>query len=126
MALIKCHECGKEISDRAQACIHCGCPLAIITKSVKIKMPLYSSTVFIRNKKYAILDSNNNILWSGEIGKIAEFEINSPIEIKIKFLWGIGPKTIKLGVVEPGNTYQVSQDTIYGYNISEIHIVDSI
>ena len=27
MALIKCPECGKEISDKAAACIHCGCPL---------------------------------------------------------------------------------------------------
>lgn len=28
MALIKCPECGKEISDKASACIHCGYPLA--------------------------------------------------------------------------------------------------
>ena len=27
MALIKCKECGKEISDTANKCIHCGCPL---------------------------------------------------------------------------------------------------
>lgn len=27
MALIKCPECGREISDRAEACIHCGCPI---------------------------------------------------------------------------------------------------
>ena len=27
MALIKCPECGKEISNRAPACIHCGFPL---------------------------------------------------------------------------------------------------
>ena len=27
MALIKCPECGKEISDKAANCIHCGCPL---------------------------------------------------------------------------------------------------
>lgn len=27
MALIKCPECGKEISDRAKACINCGCPI---------------------------------------------------------------------------------------------------
>ncbi len=26
MALIKCIECGKEISDKAEACPHCGCP----------------------------------------------------------------------------------------------------
>lgn len=27
MALIKCSECGKEISDKAITCIHCGCPI---------------------------------------------------------------------------------------------------
>ena len=27
MALIKCEECGKEISNKAKACIHCGCPI---------------------------------------------------------------------------------------------------
>ena len=28
MALIKCEECGREISDKAAACIHCGCPIS--------------------------------------------------------------------------------------------------
>ncbi len=27
MALIKCEECGKEISDKAKQCIYCGCPI---------------------------------------------------------------------------------------------------
>lgn len=27
MALIKCSECGKEISDRASSCMNCGCPI---------------------------------------------------------------------------------------------------
>ena len=27
MALIYCRECGKQISDQAAACPHCGCPL---------------------------------------------------------------------------------------------------
>lgn len=27
MALIKCAECGKEISDTSKICIHCGCPI---------------------------------------------------------------------------------------------------
>jgi len=30
MALIKCPECGKEISEKAPACIHCGYPLDLI------------------------------------------------------------------------------------------------
>lgn len=29
MALIKCSECGKEISDKATNCPHCGCPISI-------------------------------------------------------------------------------------------------
>lgn len=32
MALIKCPECGKEISDRAPACIHCGFPLSLVNE----------------------------------------------------------------------------------------------
>lgn len=28
MALIICSECGKEISDKASACVHCGCPVS--------------------------------------------------------------------------------------------------
>lgn len=27
MALIKCEECGKEISDKAKVCVNCGCPV---------------------------------------------------------------------------------------------------
>lgn len=27
MALIKCPDCGKDISDKAPQCIHCGCPI---------------------------------------------------------------------------------------------------
>lgn len=29
MALIKCPECGKEISDKSEKCIHCGYPLMV-------------------------------------------------------------------------------------------------
>lgn len=32
MALIKCIECGKDVSDKATACPNCGCP---ITESIK-------------------------------------------------------------------------------------------
>lgn len=49
MALVKCSECGKEISDRAGACPGCGAPLAsgftpntapsahAVTKSVRVE-----------------------------------------------------------------------------------------
>ena len=34
MALIKCVDCGKDISDKAKACPHCGCPIEESTKDV--------------------------------------------------------------------------------------------
>ena len=37
MALINCHECGKEISDRAVACPHCGCPIEADNKNIEYK-----------------------------------------------------------------------------------------
>lgn len=32
MALINCPECNKEISDKAQSCPHCGCPINLNSK----------------------------------------------------------------------------------------------
>lgn len=34
MALIKCPECGKEISDKSEKCIHCGFPLKQSTNTI--------------------------------------------------------------------------------------------
>lgn len=41
MALVKCSECGKEISSKATACPYCGCPIEDTVKEgvVRIKMP---------------------------------------------------------------------------------------
>lgn len=36
MALITCSECGKQISDRASVCIHCGCPIEDTNKDNKL------------------------------------------------------------------------------------------
>lgn len=38
MALIKCPECGKKISDKASACPNCGCPVQISTIKVDDEM----------------------------------------------------------------------------------------
>ena len=36
MALIRCSECGKEISDKASACVNCGCPVTTTLKPTYI------------------------------------------------------------------------------------------
>lgn len=40
MALIKCPECSKEISDRATSCPHCGCPLDITSTTTQNVAPV--------------------------------------------------------------------------------------
>lgn len=51
MSLIKCPECGKEVSDKAPACIHCGYPLQNqqpiipdVGVSKKVIIPTYRET----------------------------------------------------------------------------------
>lgn len=49
MALIKCPECGKEISDKSDKCIHCGFPLRstpIIQENINGK---YYDVTFLRD-----------------------------------------------------------------------------
>ena len=48
MALIKCYECGKEISDKAPSCPHCRAPkLVAANKEVKTKKSLALSLIHI-------------------------------------------------------------------------------
>ena len=43
MALIKCPECGKEISDKSSACIHCGYPITDTAKKQNTVSSITSS-----------------------------------------------------------------------------------
>lgn len=47
MALIKCLECGKEISDKATVCIHCGCPVSE-TETVCAKEEIDNDTTYCK------------------------------------------------------------------------------
>ena len=45
MALIKCSECGKEFSDKANACIHCGCPIELALEKENDKQEIKNNVV---------------------------------------------------------------------------------
>lgn len=44
MALINCPECGKEISDKSEKCINCGCPINNISPKYKVIINGYTNT----------------------------------------------------------------------------------
>ena len=41
MALIKCEDCGKEVSDKAASCPNCGAPIASKKDDVMIRFPVW-------------------------------------------------------------------------------------
>ena len=49
MALIKCPECHKEISDKAPTCPHCGCPLS---NNPEVVIDEKASAIIERNHKH--------------------------------------------------------------------------
>ena len=62
MALIKCVECGKEISDKAPYCPNCGCPMSPIIENTNETIP----------KKDLIEQSESKMLQNKEINNSAE------------------------------------------------------
>lgn len=84
MALIKCPECGREISDKAAACIHCGFPLT----EAKVDKPLSPHTL----KKIVVTNPDGyglRILYQAIVNLV-------------KNVKGISEKEAK-GMVENGN-----------------------
>ena len=59
MALIKCPECGKEISDKAMQCIHCGYPLSQLLSNSNADIQLSDSQCpCCRVKKQHVIKDN--------------------------------------------------------------------
>ena len=73
MALIKCPECGKEISDKANVCIHCGFPLNEQKEDVSI------TDFHLRNT--SLIDEDTII---GEIRKIRDNALKSIEEGEVR------------------------------------------
>lgn len=87
MALIKCTECGKEVSDKASACPNCGCPIeATSNGTVRIKASVVKSpTGFNGNQTVSIFIANGKKLWEGSSGEVAEIYFERPTNITVKY-----------------------------------------
>lgn len=95
MALIKCSECGKEISDRASVCIHCGCPLIIseikednlpkVVKGKRKKLIMYIVIICILLvvASSLFIVSNPNIKMSVKCGKELKKSLRNPSSLHL-------------------------------------------
>ena len=82
MALIKCEECGKEISDKAKSCPNCGCPISDIGKLIIYG---YKET-FLINTDIKVYKNKNLV---GKIGNngIMQLDIEKDCTIEFKTMF---------------------------------------
>ena len=87
MALIKCPECGNQVSDKAKVCIHCGCPIEELAPSgfVKVKVSVVRSPTGLNGKQRVSIFTNDKTLWEGESGEVAELHFDGPTNITVKY-----------------------------------------
>ena len=88
MALIKCPECGKEISDKSSACIHCGAPLEDMNGTQVIIRANEHPNAWSWGASMVEIGIYNELgeeLASLRSGASTSFFINKPIRICAKF-----------------------------------------
>lgn len=99
MALIKCPECGVEVSDHAANCIHCGYP---INKPVSYATIRFEQTYAIR---YTCTVICNGKEYTCKQGESVEIPLDSPSSVQIKISGGNGSCS---GTISPNGRYHVT------------------
>lgn len=72
MALVKCSECGKEISDKASACPNCACPIEKPKKKVRV---IKKGALALRCSVFV----DNQVVGQLGVGATKYIELNIPI-----------------------------------------------
>lgn len=96
MALIKCPECGSEVSDRASACPRCGCPIA----QVPTKLSFIEQSNMPERPWCTVICNNNK--YSCRCGESIIIKISSPSSVAIH----LGAQSTS-GTIIPGKEYVV-------------------
>lgn len=90
MALIKCPECGQEVSDKAVQCPRCAYPIATNysdgTVRIRLESIQYNAyTQRVTAKQRVTIYSGSRILWEGHSNEIAEFKVQGETNIRIEY-----------------------------------------
>ena len=113
MALIKCPECGKEVSDKAKACPNCGCPIEETNPNGEIKIKFLKSDNKFNNFTAAqkvVLRVNGEEKWKGVVGECVELKLDGPSEIWVQYktdLMNFGGEVVDIIDPSKGKKYCV-------------------
>lgn len=125
MAMIKCPECGRQVSSAAKSCPSCGYPLAEESDSgyVKIKTPaqIEGTKPHLFRKQMASIFAKGIVNWHGELGSIARFKINGPTKVLID----LGNKAEMLETtVYPNTSYKLEYVRTRFLSLPEYELVE--
>lgn len=137
MALIKCPECHREVSDRATACPNCGCPIsgpqASTDTIIKIGDIFYPTNDWAIKRAQAktsveiINAGTKQVLGSGTQGSVLRFQLKSSTMITIAFsTW---PHSVLYeGRISPNKRYELVKLPAFikgKWTLNEIDVIDS-
>lgn len=124
MAMIKCPECGRNVSSMAKVCPDCGYPIAENSPVGEVRIKICGGlpgTVKVCN-----LDTEE-VLWSGKAGQIARFNVNEPTNIYVT--WGFGGHNKDCTAnAKAGDRYSLSYKQgffVGGYVLNQVDVIDS-
>ena len=140
MALIKCPECGREVSEKASNCINCGSPL-LVDKKVKVKIPRFCTGMMNQKACEVEVHIGGRTVWNGYSGSVAVFdaEENKEVSFLIKKAYTGHPfpffKDFSInGTLQAGKKYEIKNaiaSLVFGdptkskYVFSEVDVIDS-
>lgn len=124
MALIKCEECGKEVSDKAPSCIHCGCPIVSTSKQGVIKLKVGSLSGAVT--RISLVDTDGEELALVHENTLTTIEIDKEMDI---YAQRLGHKDSNVVTVYPHkvNKLQLSSTGFFNTQLvlNEIDVIDS-
>ena len=128
MAIRKCPECGKDVSDKAKVCVHCGYPFKE-NKTVKIFFPVIPNKIPVSRARIEAYVDGKLVFSGGEAVEVASFEIQKPTRVTIKIQrWS---DKAFVYPIEPGKRYQlivkIAPRSLIGLDVSlnEVDVIDA-
>lgn len=110
MAMIKCPECGHDVSDKAKSCPHCGFAVADNRSDGDIRVKL---TYIYDYPQKVVISTSTGVLWEGHAGQTADFYLDKATTIHIKYYITkmMGANMECDGYIDPakGKRYQIQQ-----------------
>ena len=128
MALIKCPECGKEISDKAAACINCGCPVSAM-KTESTKAAASAGTA----KPVSTSESVNSVInkmfsGSGTTWQVRPVPKEKPEPGFFFYMldWAVGKACGVCGLAGVGGAGMLVVDLLQGYHVDQNSVLFAV